>query len=357
MAKMENTFNWNAKPAGPGGGAPFDPTPLWNEINALKAKLKTAEQTIQQQQTTIQQQATKIQNLETNAALKNQSNTFTQNNTFNNPLIVATPTNPNQATTKKYVDDAIANIQPAPPGPQPPNPLLEQRIQALENWKTTAEQTLTDQTNKIQALENWQTTAEPQLTDLNTNAARVNQANIFTEPQRIDSNSTQPALTVKAVGNQPAYIAFAKDNDLLGHVGKSSWNNNFISFSGTANALAKLLKIAKGVNADDGVILENIQDAQQNLNGASEAFVLQQINDLKNGTNNWTGQNTFHGDTSIDSYGGKFKIFDSTTGGPVVQMHAYDGRGVLEIWSFKNNGSVYVNGNQFQRTQPTLPSP
>ena len=346
MAKMENTFNWNAKPTGPGGGAPFDPTPLWNEINALKAKLQTAEQT-------IRQQATEIQNLKTDAAFKNQANIFTQNNSFNNPITIAEPTAANHATTKKYVDDAIANIQPGQPGP---NPLLEQRVQALENWKTTTEQTLNDQINKIQVLENWKTTAEPQITDLNTNAARVNRENVFTVPQRIDNNTMQPSLVVKALGNRPAYIAFTKDTDFLGHIGKASGADNHISFSGTANALAKLLKIAKGVNANDGVILENIQDAQTNLNGASEQFVLDRITDLKNSNNQWAGTNQFNALTKLAANAGQVQFFDGKTGNTLVETRAWTRRGVVEFWSSINNGSMYFNNQvQAQRTAATLP--
>ena len=353
MAKMENNFKWNAAA---GGGGNFDPTPLIQQINALNQKvtnltneLNTTKQTL----TTTQQE---LSTLKADVALKGQANTFTAANIFNQPVQAGEPTAANHLSTKKYVDDAIANVggQPQPPAP---NPLLEQRVAALEAWKLQAEQHIASAEQHITELQDWKNTTEPTLTDLETNAARINKKNIFTKPQQINVDFTQPALTLHAIGQVPAYLAFAQDNNLLGFVGKDSSNADYVTFSGVANQLAHLSNIAKGVNAADVATMQNILDAQTNLNGASEAFVLQQITDLKNGTNNWTGQNTFHGATSIDAYSGKFKIFDSTTGGAVVQMHAYDSRGVIELWSTKNKGSIYVNGNQFQRNQPALPNP
>ena len=356
MAKMENNFKWNAAAGGVGN---FDPTPLIQQINALNQKvtnLTNELNTTKQNLTNTQQELT---TLKADVALKGQANTFTATNIFNQPVQAGEPTAANHLSTKKYVDDAIANIggQPQPPVPQPPNPLLEQRVQALEQWKLQADQHITTAEQHITELQAWKATTEPTLTDLTTNAAKINQKNIFTHPQQINVDFNEPALTLHAIGQKPAYVAFAQDNNLLGFVGKESRAADYVTFSGVATAKAHLSNITKGVNAGDVAIMENISDAQQNLNGASEAFVLQQITDLKNGTNNWTGQNTFHGATSIDAYSGKFKIFDSTTGGPVVQMHAYDARGVIELWSTKNNGSIYINGNQFQRNRPTLPNP
>lgn len=355
MAKMENNFKWKAAA---GGGGNFDPTPLLQQINALNQKvtdLTNELNTTKQDLTNTKQELT---TLKADVALKGQANTFTATNIFNQPVQAGEPTAANHLSTKKYVDDALANLGPNPgPGPAPgPNPLLEQRVQALETWKLATDQTLNNQGNQIQTLQNWQNVKEPILDELNNNAARVNRENVFTAQQRIDNDGTQPSLVVKAIGNKPAYIAFTKDNTLLGHIGKGSWNDNHISFSGVNNALAAINKIKPAVAADDVATLQNIRDAQTSLNGASEQFVLDKITELKNGNNQWTGTNQFNALTKLASNAGQLQFFDGKTGDTLVETRAWTRRGVVEFWSSINNGSIYFNNQlQAQRNAATLP--
>lgn len=351
MAKMENNFKWNAT----AGGGNFDPTPLLQQIAALNQKVTnlTNELNITKQTLTNTQQ--ELITLKADVALKGQANTFTAANIFNQPVQAGEPTAPNHLSTKKYVDDQIANVggQPQPPAP---NPLLEQRVQALEQWKLQADQHITTAEQHITELQAWKTATEPTLTDLNQNAAKINQKNIFTHPQQINVDFNEPALTLHAIGQKPAYIAFAQDNNLLGFVGKESRAADYVTFSGIATAKAHLSNITKGVNATDVAIMENIQDAQTSLNGASEQFVLDRITELKNGNNQWAGTNQFNSLTKLAANAGQVQFFDGKTGDTIVETRAWTRRGVVEFWSSVNNGSIYLNGAvQAQRTAATLP--
>lgn len=355
MAKMANNFKWNAAA---GGGGNFDPTPLLQQINALNQKVTNLTNELNTTKQTLTATQQELTTLKADVALKGQANTFTAANIFNQPVQAGEPTAANHLSTKKYVDDAIANVggQPQPPVPQPPNPLLEQRVQALEQWKLQADQHITTAEQHITELQAWKTATEPTLTDLTTNAAKINQKNIFTHPQQINVDFNEPALTLHALGQKPAYVAFAQDNNLLGFVGKESRAANYVTFSGVATAKAHLSNITKGVNAADVAIMENISDAQTNLNGASEQFVLDKITELKNGNNQWAGTNQFNALTKLAANAGQVQFFDGKTGDTLVETRAWTRRGVVEFWSSVNRGSIYFNNVvQAKRDEATLP--
>lgn len=168
--------------------------------------------------------------------------TFENDTTIDN---VAEPTTDKQAATKKYVDDAIANINIQTPPPAVDLTPINNEIDLLK--------TKTDVTN------NNLTDLDDRFTRLNNEAAKKAVDNEFIS-QTIKGNA--------------AFVSFkSSDNSRKGYVGKSSSNSNNIELSAETNSLILNARQNVFINAGDGYNIRINQKPTQDTSIANKKYV------------------------------------------------------------------------------------